>query len=220
MQRTIITTEDGSPSIYVKDIDECYHSIHGAKQESEHIFIQTALRHHASKRLTILEIGFGTGLNALLTCMEAQNAKLDIHYIGIERYPISEEEIHQLMPHSASAQEQLIFQQLHQTSPQKYTPITPHFQFMKWETDFTQLQLEENTVDIIYFDAFSPEKQPEMWTPERFEMLYNACKPGAILTTYCAKGIVRRAMQQAGFNVERLPGPPGKREILRATKNK
>ena len=218
MQRTIITTEDGSPSIYVKEIDECYHSIHGARQESTHIFIQTALRHHASKRLTILEVGFGTGLNALLACMTAEQHQINIDYIGIERYPISCQEAEQLLHHTSSTEEQRIFQLLHASSTHDYTTITPHFRLQKQETDFTQLQLPPNSVDIIFFDAFSPEKQPEMWTQERFDMLYLACRPNAVLTTYCAKGVVRRAMQQAGFAVERLPGPPGKREILRATK--
>lgn len=216
MQRTIITTEDGSPSIYVEAIDECYHSTHGARQESEHIFIHTALKQHASRRLSILEIGFGTGLNALLTCAEASLYNLDIHYTGVELHPISANEVQQLLPFTHPHQD--IFLQLHQLPPQVFNPITSHFCFKRWETDFTQIQIPENSVDVIYFDAFSPDKQPEMWTQERFEMLYRACRPNAILTTYCAKGRVRRALQQAGFIVERLPGPPGKREILRAIK--
>lgn len=217
MQRTIITTEDGSPSIYVKDIDECYHSIHGARQESEHIFIQAALKQHASKRLTILEVGFGTGLNALLTCTTATQETLNIDYIGLERYPISPEEA-QLLTRQITQQEKDIFLQLHAAENLSNVSITPHFTLTKQIVDFTQIQLQPNSIDIIYFDAFSPEKQPEMWTQERFDMLYNACRANAILTTYCAKGIVRRALQKAGFLVERLPGPPGKREILRATK--
>ncbi|MBO7258754.1 MAG: tRNA (5-methylaminomethyl-2-thiouridine)(34)-methyltransferase MnmD [Paludibacteraceae bacterium] len=216
MERSIVTTEDGSPSIYVKAIDECYHSTHGARQESEHIFIQTALRQHASKRLSILEVGFGTGLNALLTCIEAPLRELDVHYTGIELYPISSQEVEQLVAFSHPHED--VFLRLHQVTSSGFTPITSHFQLKKLEVDFTQIEIEENSVDIIYFDAFSPEKQPEMWSQERFDMLYKACRPGGILTTYCAKGVVRRAMQHAGFVVERLPGPPGKREILRARK--
>ena len=216
MERRIVRTEDGSPSIYVKAIDECYHSTHGARQESEHIFIQTALRQHASKRLSILEVGFGTGLNALLTCNEASLRELDVYYTGIELYPISNDEVEQLLPFTHPHEK--LFQQLHQVSSAGFTPITPHFHLQKQEVDFTHITVAANSVNIIYFDAFSPEKQPEMWTQERFDMLYNACRPGGILSTYCAKGIVRRAMQQAGFLVERLPGPPGKREILRAIK--
>ena len=127
-------------------------------------------------------------------------------------------EAEQLLHHTSSTEEQRIFQLLHASSTHDYTTITPYFRLQKQETDFTQLQLPPNSVDIIFFDAFSPEKQPEMWTQERFDMLYLACRPNAVLTTYCAKGVVRRTMQQAGFTVERLPGPPGKREILRATK--
>ena len=140
---------------------------------------------------------------------------MDVYYTGIELYPISNEEVEQLLPFTHPHEE--LFQQLHQVSSAGFTPITPHFHLQKQEVDFTHITVAANSVDIIYFDAFSPEKQPEMWSAEVFARIYETMRNGGVLTTYCAKGAIRRLLQSTGFIVERLAGPiRGKREILRA----
>ena len=204
MERQIVLTEDGSSTLYVSEIDECYHSSHGAIQESEHIFIKAALEHHASKRLSVLEVGFGSGLNALLTLRCAKRNNLTIRYTGIEKYPLTMNEVGQLN-YACDDQD-------------KEISLTPYFSLCKLHTDFVSVDLSSSIFDIVYMDAFSPEKQPEMWSEDCLNRLYDALKVGGILTTYCAKGCVRRNLIAAGFDVERLPGPPGKREILRAIK--
>ncbi len=217
MERQIVLTEDGSSTLYVSEIDECYHSSHGAIQESEHIFIKAALEHHASKRLSVLEVGFGSGLNALLTLRCAKRNNLTIRYTGIEKYPLTMNEVGQLN-YACDDQEKEIFMQMHSLSFGVTVPLTPYFSLCKLHTDFVSVDLSSSIFDIVYMDAFSPEKQPEMWSEDCLNRLYDALKVGGILTTYCAKGCVRRNLIAAGFDVERLPGPPGKREILRAIK--
>lgn len=218
MQRQLITTADGSVSLYVPALDETYHSTYGALGESEHIFIQTALRQHHSKRLTVFEVGFGTGLNALLTWRETQNRDVQVDYWTVERYPLTPDEVG-MLTYPLDREEQAVFAQLHTSPADTWVTVSPSFRINKQLVDFTQWSMPPQSVDIIYFDAFSPDKQPEMWTEQRFAMLYDACRPGAILATYCAKGVLRRRMQAVGFSVERLPDSPnGKREILRARK--
>ncbi|MCQ2229473.1 MAG: tRNA (5-methylaminomethyl-2-thiouridine)(34)-methyltransferase MnmD [Bacteroidales bacterium] len=211
-------TDDGSQTLYVPSLDEHYHSVKGALTESLHIFIKSGLHHSAKPSPRILEIGFGTGLNALLTVAEAIHDR-DIHYTSLERYPLSQAIVSQI--DYASLVDKSIspfFQQLHDAPWNTTIDILPTFHLLKVETDFTTYQFT-NTYDLIYYDAFAPEKQPEMWTQDIFHRMYAILNPGGILVTYCAKGIVRRMLQSAGFTVERLPGPPaGKREILRATK--
>lgn len=219
MHADIIHTADGSHSLINKELNESYHSINGAINESFHVFIQEGLKHHYKKSLKVLEIGFGTGLNAFLTLIEAEENHLDIQYTSIEYYPISAETVNllnynKLLP----AEHKNAFKQLHVSAWNKPVHISPYFQLIKLKKDFSYLMLEEQ-YDLIYFDAFSPDKQPEMWTEERFQMLYAHANKDAILTTYSAKGEVRRRLQAVGFTVERIPGPKGKREILRAIKN-
>jgi tRNA U34 5-methylaminomethyl-2-thiouridine-forming methyltransferase MnmC len=218
MDSELILTEDGSNTLYVPEIDECYHSSHGAIQESMHIFIEAGLKQSKKHEINILEIGFGTGLNAFLTLIEAEKSQKTIHFISLELYPVEIEKALKLNYSDLISPEfKEIFEKLH-TSPWNETvQISPFFSLKKAEADFTKFEFTEK-YDVIYFDAFSPEKQPEMWTVEQFEKLYNCCNFGAVLTTYCAKGAVRRAMEVAGFKVERLQGPPGKREILRGIK--
>jgi len=218
MNSELILTEDGSHTLFVTEIDECYHSFHGAIQESRHIFIDAGLRQCVKKEIRVLEIGFGTGLNAFLTMIEAAGSDKMIHYTSLEKYPVEVEKALKLNYAGLIAPEfKEIFEKFH-TSPWNETvKISPFFSLKKVAADFTKFDFTEK-YDIIYFDAFSPEKQPEMWTAEQFEKLYKCCNFEAVLTTYCAKGDVRRAMQHAGFNVERLQGPPGKREILRGIK--
>ena len=212
-------TADGSYTLYVPELDEHYHSIKGALTESQHIFIDMGLKHSSVNSPKILEIGLGTGLNCILTLLEAEESQRHIHYTGIERYPLNEEIIRKLdYPSMIGNKHEEKYLAIHQTPWEEDTHLSPWFTLHKIEGDFTHYTFE-NKYDIIYFDAFAPEKQPEMWEQSLFDNLYNVLNEGGILTTYCAKGIVRRMLQTAGFKVERLPGPPGgKREILRATK--
>lgn len=218
MSGKIFLTQDGSHSLLQEELNETYHSIHGAIQESKHIFIDAGLKQCSKKTIHVLEIGFGTGLNALLTLLEAEASDLKIHYTTLELYPLSTASAVLLNYTDLLAPEKKdAFYQLHISPWQNHIQITEQFELYKIKEDFSTMTLTGN-FDVIYFDAFSPEKQPEMWTEERFRKIYNCCSAGAILTTYCAKGDVRRAMQKAGFQVERIPGPSGKREILRARK--
>jgi len=215
MNSELIITEDGSNSLYVPEIDECYHSSHGAVQESRHIFIEAGLKQCPKDEICILEVGFGTGLNALLALVEAERSGKKIRYITLEKYPVSFEKAQLLNYPELVYADKILFEAMHSCEWNQSTQITPSFVLEKYETDFTEF-IHTANYDVIFFDAFSPEKQPEMWSQDMFEKIFQHCNPNAILTTYCAKGVVRRAMQSAGFVVERLPGPPGKREILRA----
>ena len=218
MQTELKITEDGSYTLFVPGIDECYHSTHGAIQESMHIFIEGGLKQCQKDEIRILEIGFGTGLNAFLTMLEAERSEKHIHYTSLELYPVETGKAMQLnYPEQLAPEKRQAFEKMHTAEWNVEISITPFFKLNKLEADFTVSILNDN-YDVVYFDAFSPEKQPEMWSRELFEKIYSHCNQGAVLTTYCAKGIVRRAMQTAGFLVERLPGPPGKREILRGRK--
>ncbi|MEI7504002.1 MAG: tRNA (5-methylaminomethyl-2-thiouridine)(34)-methyltransferase MnmD [Paludibacter sp.] len=218
MQSELRITEDGSHTLFVPEIDECYHSTHGAVQESRHIFIEAALKKCDKSEIRVLEIGFGTGLNAFLTLVEAERSGKQIHYTSLEKFPVSIEKALLLnYPEEIDSEERVAFELMHTSPWNVEVQILANFSLKKIETDFTKHKFIE-MFDVVYFDAFSPEKQPEMWTEQRFESLFAHCNGGAILTTYCAKGVVRRAMQAAGFVVERLAGPPGKREILRGLK--
>ena len=218
MQTELKLTEDGSHTLFVPGIDECYHSTHGAIQESRHIFIEAGLKQCLKPEINVLEIGFGTGLNAFLALLEAERYGTQIHYTSLELCPVEVEKALQLnYPQEIAPEKRQLFELLHTSPWNEESAITPNFSLKKIETDFTEFVFEGN-FDVVFFDAFSPEKQPEMWSSELFSTIYAHCNRGAILTTYCAKGIVRRAMQEAGFTVERLQGPPGKREILRGLK--
>lgn len=212
-------TADGSYTLYVPELDEHYHSVKGALTESQHIFIEMGLKHSPAPEPRILEIGLGTGLNAFLTLLAAEEMQRKVHYTGIERYPLAEETLRQLdYPGIVGKKHEEDYYAIHQAPWEKETNLSPWFTLHKIEGDFTRHTFQKG-YDIIYFDAFAPEKQPEMWEQALFNTLYNVLNEGGILTTYCAKGVVRRMLQTAGFTVERLPGPPGgKREILRATK--
>lgn len=212
-------TADGSYTLYVPELDEHYHSVKGALTESQHIFIEMGLKHSPTHEPRILEIGLGTGLNAFLTLLAAEEMQRKVHYTGIERYPLAEETLRQLdYPGIIGKKHEEDYYAIHQAPWEKETNLSPWFTLHKIEGDFTRHTFQKG-YDIIYFDAFAPEKQPEMWEQSLFNTLYNVLNKGGILTTYCAKGVVRRMLQTAGFTVERLPGPPGgKREILRATK--
>ena len=213
-------TADGSYTLYVPELDEHYHSVKGALTESQHIFIDMGLKHSSVTAPHILEIGLGTGLNCVLTLLEAKESQRHVYYTGIERYPLNEEIIRKLNYPSIIGKEcEDDYFAIHQAPWEEDVCLSPWFTLHKMEGDFTHYSFEQK-YDIIYFDAFAPEKQPEMWEQSLFDNLYQVLNEGGILTTYCAKGVVRRMLQTAGFKVERLPGPPGgKREILRATKS-
>lgn len=218
MNSDLLLTSDGSHTLFVPEIDECYHSTHGAIQESRHIFIEAALKQTEKPEINVFEVGFGTGLNALLALVEAERSGKSIHYTTLEKYPVAAEKAFLLnYPAMLDVNYKDVFDKMHTCEWGEKVEITPFFEIEKIKCDFTDFQ-HKSTYDVVFFDAFSPEKQPEMWSQEQFEKIYAHCNPGAILTTYCSKGIVRRALQNAGFEVERLPGPPGKREILRAIK--
>jgi tRNA U34 5-methylaminomethyl-2-thiouridine-forming methyltransferase MnmC len=216
MYSELFITEDGSHTLFVPTIDECYHSTHGAVQESQHIFINSGFKQCDKSEIRVLEIGFGTGLNTFLTLMEAEKTGKKVYYTSLEKYPVEVEQALQLnYVENRFPDLKKEFELLHTSPWNTKVPITSFFLLQKIQADFTIFDLDE-MYDVIYFDAFSPEKQPEMWSEALFEKIYSHCNSEAILTTYCSKGIVRRAMQAAGFLVDRLPGPPGKREILRS----
>lgn len=216
---TLEPTADGSNTLFVPELNEHYHSVKGALTESQHIFIQMGLNHSQAESPRVLEIGFGTGLNAFLTLLEAEKQQREVCFTSIERYPLAEDIVHQLgYPEIIAPEASEKFYALHAAPWNQPVRLSPLFTLHKIEGDFTHFDFQSH-YDVIYFDAFAPEKQPEMWSQPLFDSLYRQTAPGGILTTYCAKGVVRRMLQTAGFTVERLPGPPGgKREILRASK--
>ena len=211
-------SEDGSTTLYRTDMHEHYHSIHGAIQESEHVFIRSGLFCHTGNALTVLEVGFGTGLNAFLTLMH--QADRQVVYHTVEKYPLAPEIIQKInypgyFPTNVSKE---LFLRLHEVPWGESVAITELFELKKLCIDLLDFQAHD-FYDLVYFDAFDPAKQPELWSDAVFKMLFEAMKPGSVLTTYSAKGAVRRSMMAAGFMVERIPGPPGKRQMLRAFKN-
>jgi len=219
LERKIITTSDGSTTIQLVDWNEQYHSIHGAIQEAYHVFIKHGLSLFNQQRVELLEIGFGTGLNAIITKIESEKSQLDINYVGVEAYPVRQEEIAQLnyieQLKAPSFRDQ--FAKMHSCEWEKQQQISENFILTKQQKNFTNI----NAIDayhLIYFDAFGARVQPELWTETVFLIMYKALKDNGVLVTYAAKGSVRRAMQSVGFLVEKLPGPPGKREMLRARK--
>ncbi|ALJ04433.1 SAM-dependent methyltransferase [Pseudalgibacter alginicilyticus] len=232
MKREIVITADGSSTIHLPDWDEQYHSKHGAIQEACHVFIKQGLHYfygfdaNNSKlsypnfvEVSILEIGFGTGLNAFITLLEAEKMNIKVNYFGVEGYPVSNDEVLQLnYPAELKADNKAyVFRKLHQIPWETQHVISDTFSLTKQQRLFSQIE-DKNVYNLIYFDAFGARVQPELWTESIFKKMYDALKGGGVLVTYAAKGSVRRAMQTVGFLVEKLPGPPGKREMLRATK--
>lgn len=217
----IQTTDDGSATLFVPELDEHYHSVKGAYTEALHIYRDCAYLHGAShatdhgRPLRLLEIGFGTGLNAAVTAMTVSGER-PVHYITLEKYPV-EAGLVGMLGYDAFVDASL-FAAIHAAPWEQPTTVVAHFVLEKRCCDLLTAPLPQD-IDIVYFDAFAPEKQPEMWSAEVFARIYQAMRPGGVLTTYCAKGAIRRLLQSTGFVVERLAGPMGgKREILRATK--
>jgi tRNA U34 5-methylaminomethyl-2-thiouridine-forming methyltransferase MnmC len=220
MKREIITTKDGSKSIYIPEIYENYHSTHGALQESLHVFIKSGWDEVKTNSCNILEIGFGTGLNAIITLIAGRNENKTVHYTGLDAYPVTMEEVELLkydelegiIPFSES------FQKLHLAKWEETIEINEQFTLMKIKQKMEDFIPEKGVYDLVYFDAFGPRAQPFMWTIEVLQKMYDALSTNGIFVTYCAKGDVRRNLMSLGFKVEKIPGPPGKREMLRARK--
>jgi tRNA U34 5-methylaminomethyl-2-thiouridine-forming methyltransferase MnmC len=212
-------TSDGSHTLFLPELEEHYHSVNGAIQESKHVFIEAGLRHFKKEVVHIFEVGFGTGLNAYLSLIES-DASREIHYTTIEAYPLPFSIIKQLnYTEKYLKEQQELFYKLHEVEWGTEQEITPDFYLTKIQADLNRLDFNSlESFDIIYFDAFAPDKQSEMWSQQIFDHLYSITNEQGLLVTYCAKGAVRRMMQQSGYKTERLPGPPGKREMLRATK--
>jgi tRNA U34 5-methylaminomethyl-2-thiouridine-forming methyltransferase MnmC len=218
MKRHVQLTADGSHTIQIDDLNVTYHSKHGAIQESQHVFIDAGISYlHQVKNLNeyrILEMGFGTGLNALLTAIYADQMNLNINYQSIEAFPLTTDEVSSLN-YGTHLQQEPIFKLLHTANWNTVTTIHQKFELYKHLCKLNAFVTEER-FNIIYYDAFAPTAQPELWTVEVFQQLYQFLQPDGILVTYCSKGIVRRAMETAGFRVTKLQGPPGKREMVRA----
>ncbi|THU36980.1 SAM-dependent methyltransferase [Niastella caeni] len=224
MQRNLIVTKDGSHSVAIPEWEVSYHSVHGAIQESMHVFIEAGLRywfgqHTAASRCVVFEMGFGTGLNALLTILEAKRLQRKVMYETVEAFPLEHSITEQLNYCEALQQPfwQPIFESLHSGEWNNTQAISNFFSFKKVKSLLANYSPGE-PIDIIYYDAFAPAAQPELWTQEVFEQLLNMLSPDGILVTYCSKGDVRRAMLAAGFSVEKIPGPRWKREMLRASR--
>lgn len=221
MKREFLTTGDGSITIHLPEWNEPYHSKHGAINEAKHVFIETGLEYIAgrlpSKNISILEIGFGTGLNALLTKKTATINSWSIKYTGIEANPVTIEEASKLNYPSLIGVSTEEFIEMHQSLWEETSQLSSSFQLTKRKQFFEQIE-DKDQYDLIYFDAFGARVQPELWTESIFQLMFDALRQEGTLVTYSAKGSVRRAMLAVGFQVERLPGPPGKREMLRALK--
>lgn len=239
MEREVVITADGSSTIHLPEWDEQYHSKHGAIQEAYHVFIKHGLQYichpkfiseshidsplecsrDVNNEISILEIGFGTGLNGFITLIEAEKLNVKIDYFGVEGYPVAMDEIVQLNypAQLKSEANELLFKTMHEASWEEKHVISNNFSLTKQNRFFSKIK-EKDIYNLIYFDAFGARVQPELWTETIFQSMYDALKEKGVLVTYAAKGSVRRAMQTVGFKVEKLPGPPGKREMLRATK--
>jgi tRNA U34 5-methylaminomethyl-2-thiouridine-forming methyltransferase MnmC len=209
-------TDDGSPTVYSDTIGETYHSSHGAINESMHIYLNAGFEQCLKQDISVLEVGFGTGLNAVLTLLAAER-RSKVCYTGIEKYPLDNALWMNLKYEYNQVDLGKHFANIHTCEWGTQVEMSPNFNLIKIKADFSSLSLQGG-YDVIYYDAFSPDKQPELWTEEVFNRLYQHTNQLGVLTTYCAKGAVRRAMQTAGYDVERIRGPLGKREILRAVK--
>lgn len=220
----IITTSDGSHSLLNTTLNETYHSLHGAIQESAHVFIKSGFDYFIQlskpQQISILEVGFGTGLNALMTLQSSLQADIPVHYTTLEAYPINSETA-QLLNYSRLLNFLNVdhyFLRLHEGPWEKEQVMEKNFYIKKLKSKIQDTNFLPSSFDLIYFDAFAPSKQPEMWEMNVMQKIIAAMKPGAVFVTYCAKGQLKRDLKSLGLIVETLPGPPGKKEMVRATK--
>lgn len=219
MKREIVETKDGSHTIFIPEWNESYHSKNGAIQEAKHVFIQAGLSLFKGKSVSILEIGFGTGLNAFITFLESKEANQHINYVGVEAYPVVLEEVEKLnyVEKLKALSEQAVFNTMHTSNWENEIELSSLFKLTKRKQFFQDIN-DIDMFDLVYFDAFGFDLQPELWTEEIFRRLFNAMKNDGVLVTYACRTPIRKAMLSVGFEVEKLPGAPGKREMLRATK--
>ena len=214
-----VLTEDGSITLFIPELNEHYHSIHGAVQESMHIFIREGYEQIRNFPACIFEAGFGTGLNAFLTFLVSEKEGRSIHYSAIEKYPLEDHLVRLLnYPEKTDPAKAEVFQAIHDAPWDQDIRISNHFTLHKMKGDLQEVRLKDAAYDLVYFDAFGPVVQPELWTEEIFRMVHQSMKEGSCLVTFSVKGSVTRAMKTAGFSLEKLPGPQGKREMTRATK--
>lgn len=222
MQREIINTKDNSKTLLIPNLNETYHSTHGAMTEALHIYIKNGINQFklSKNKINIFEMGFGTGLNAILTYQYAIENNLEIDYKTIEKYPISIKEINALSYTSQPDLNQFkeTYNDMHQAKDKITKTLSSSFLFTKYHDDIKNLELPNNTFNIIYFDAFAPQHQPDLWTEEVLLKMYDSLKPNGFLITYCAQGQFKRTLKSIGFTIEGLDGPPGKREITKAIK--
>ena len=233
MKRKIVETEDGSKTIHIEDWNETYHSIHGAVQEAFHVFINNGLNFYKQKekQIKILEIGLGTGLNSFITLLESEKNQQKIVYYGVEKYPVSAEEfeainyfedVFKFYPELENRREEFLafYQKMYDAEWEKETEISDFFTFKKIEKDFFDLTAEDgNQFDLVYFDAFGSQVQPELWEEDLLTIVANLTKESSVITTYAAKGSFKRGMKANGFKIKKFPGPPGKREMMVGFKN-
>lgn len=216
MENKIVLTDDGSHTLLSKEFNEHYHSIHGAFNESMHVFIENGFKTIKDKySIHILEMGMGTGLNILLTIREAIKSKSKVHYTTFEQFPVSIEESKSL--NYIGETEKNIFDAIHNSPWGEWIELNEYFKLLKINKDIHTLD-ENSTYDLVYYDAFAPNCQPDLWTVDIFTKIYQAMKVGGVLVTYCAKGYVKRNLKAVGFEVISLPGPPRKREMTKAVK--
>ena len=218
MERSLRLTEDGSHTIFVDILDETYHSTHGALQESVHVFIKQGLHTTSKAALRILEIGFGTGLNALLTLWSARQMNIEVHYHAVEKYPLHKAEYSKLnFEQFMDGVSKGTLNMMHKAEWDSSVRLSDRFTLFKEKADFRSMN-PPGGFDLIYFDAFSPDKQPELWSKDVFSIIENSTCRDAVLVTYSSNGEVRRTLNECGFKVKKVPGPPGKIEMVRAVR--
>lgn len=212
--RKIIQTDDGSPSILVEQMGETYHSKHGAIVEAEHVYIQNGLACCQSKNIQVLELGLGTGLNALLTAQYTANQHINVDYTTLEAHPLTQKEWSAL---EYSTQNQAIFKQIHQADWERKQQLTDNFSIHKKQMYFEDMQFDCQ-FDVIYFDVFGYQYQPHLWSEEILQKCFDALKPNGIWVSYACKGLVNKRLKNMGMRLKKLAGPPGKREMTQAVK--
>lgn len=224
MKREITETKDGSKTLFIRELNESYHSSHGALQEAVHVFIDNGLKLKDNCDINILELGFGTGLNVLVTIDEFLKTDKNhvLRYYAVEKYPVSEPEIEKLSYPELFLNSEIgnVNSKIHSAPWNIETEIIPNFFLTKFEKDFFEIKnLDLPEIDLVYFDCFGARVQPDLWEKPLFETVADKMKKGGLLTTYSSKGSVRRVLQGLNFKVEKKPGPPGKREMINAVKN-
>ncbi|AMS27080.1 hypothetical protein AEM51_08655 [Bacteroidetes bacterium UKL13-3] len=229
MSLEVHLTKDLSHTLYVTELDETYHSRNGALEEALYVYIgkglldfinhsKTENNRSQTKEISILEIGYGTGLNTWLTAMECAKLNIKCNYTSLETVPLPLELINQLnYTDNVTELNKELFFQLHESAWNSTIEVSNNFTLQKIHTSLQNL-IPKTSFDIIYFDAFAPEKQPELWTKELFQKLFDCLNTNGSIVTYSSKGEVKRIWKEIGFTVERLPGPPMKRHMLRGRK--